>query len=43
MKATIVGKTCKSCAVLAYDFEEKGLTDFLQNLALVSDQDTHAC
>ena len=25
---------------LAYDFEEKGLTDFLQNLALVSDQDT---
>jgi len=25
---------------LAYDFEEKGLTEFLQNLALVSDQDT---
>lgn len=25
---------------LAYDFQEKGLTEFLQNLALVSDQDT---
>ncbi len=25
---------------LAFDFEEKGLDDFLQNLALVSDQDT---
>ena len=25
---------------LAYDFEDKGLTDYLQNLALVSDQDT---
>jgi DNA helicase-2/ATP-dependent DNA helicase PcrA len=25
---------------LAYDFQEKGLTDFLQNLALVADQDT---
>ncbi|MCX6055695.1 MAG: DUF3553 domain-containing protein [Chloroflexi bacterium] len=25
---------------LAFDFQEKGLTDFLQNLALVSDQDT---
>jgi DNA helicase-2/ATP-dependent DNA helicase PcrA len=25
---------------LAYDYEEKGLTEFLQNLALVSDQDT---
>jgi DNA helicase-2/ATP-dependent DNA helicase PcrA len=25
---------------LAFDFEEKGLTEFLQNLALVSDQDT---
>ena len=25
---------------LAYDFEEKGLTEFLQNLALISDQDT---
>ena len=25
---------------LAYDFEEKGLSDYLQNLALVSDQDT---
>ena len=25
---------------LAYDFQERGLTEFLQNLALVSDQDT---
>lgn len=25
---------------LAYDFQEKGMTEFLQNLALVSDQDT---
>ena len=25
---------------LAYDYQEKGLTEFLQNLALVSDQDT---
>ena len=25
---------------LAYDYDEKGLTEFLQNLALVSDQDT---
>jgi len=25
---------------LAYDFQEKGLTEFLQNLALVADQDT---
>jgi len=25
---------------LAYDFEEKGLSEYLQNLALVSDQDT---
>jgi DNA helicase II / ATP-dependent DNA helicase PcrA len=25
---------------LAYDFQDRGLTDFLQNLALVSDQDT---
>ena len=25
---------------LAFDFQEKGLTEFLQNLALVSDQDT---
>ena len=25
---------------LAFDFEEKGMTEFLQNLALVSDQDT---
>ncbi len=40
MKAPNAGKTSRSCAGLTTEYENRTLTDFLETVALISDQDT---